>query len=127
MKLTKFSLLVISITVLSLLYVHQQVELIKLSYAIASSEKQVLHLLDQRDRLVYNLNNLEAPLRLEKSLFAKETAFEFPARWQLIEIAEAPKETSRDFMKLANFPKRSLLENITQLFSLRAEAQAQEK
>ena len=60
------SLIMISfLTLVALIYVHQQVELLKLSYAIDYKEKKLKDILDRKEVLGYNISNLEDPSRLE--------------------------------------------------------------
>ena len=56
------------ITLVALVYVHQQIELIKLSYAIECKEKKLKEILDHNEGLGYNIENLEDPARLEQIL-----------------------------------------------------------
>ena len=61
MKLFRTIASVAVITLVALVYVHQQVELVKLSYSIETKEKKLRVMLDRKERLDYNINNLEAP------------------------------------------------------------------
>ena len=68
MRIFRFITGMTIITLFSLVYVHQQIESVKLSYGIESREARVKDLLDRREVLRYNINNLESPSRLERSL-----------------------------------------------------------
>ncbi len=82
------SILTIAIfTVASLMYVHQQVELVKLSYLIEKKEKGLNVVLDRREQLSYNIKNLESPSRLEKTLLAKNIDITFPRKGDVIMMA----------------------------------------
>lgn len=71
-------------TVASLMYVHQQVELVKLSYLMEKKEKKLNEVLDRRDHLSYNIKNLEAPSRLESVLLAKKIDITFPRKGNVV-------------------------------------------
>ncbi|NQT22975.1 MAG: hypothetical protein HQ579_05990 [Candidatus Omnitrophica bacterium] len=70
-KLKKFLLSACIIALLSFLYVHQQVESLKVGYSIQSNQKTHSYFLDQRGRLVYNLSKLKSPQELDKRLHAE--------------------------------------------------------
>ena len=55
MRLFKSIIPISFVTALALLYVHQQVELVKLSYAIEYKEKKVKDMLDRKGGLGYNI------------------------------------------------------------------------
>jgi hypothetical protein len=88
MRIIRSMLPIVIFTTASLMYVHQQVELVKLSYLIEKKEKGLKELLDRRDRLSYNIKNLEAPSRLESALLAKDIDITFPRR---VNVVKAPR------------------------------------
>lgn len=90
MRIYKFSINLIFITLLALLYVHQQVQLVKISYTIEANEKDVATLLDQNKALMYNINKLKSPVSLEKNFLATKKEFGIPQQWQIVEV-EVPK------------------------------------
>jgi hypothetical protein len=71
------------------MYVHQQVELVKLSYLIEKKEKKLNEVLDRREQLSYNIQNLEAPSRLESALLAKNIDMTFPRKGNVVKMARA--------------------------------------
>ncbi|MCX5680574.1 MAG: hypothetical protein NTZ95_08065 [Candidatus Omnitrophica bacterium] len=87
MRLVKSILPIMIFTVASLMYVHQQVELVKLSYNIEKKEKKLNEVLDRREQLSYNIKNLEAPSRLESALLAKNIDITFPRKGNVIQMA----------------------------------------
>lgn len=78
------------ITLAALVYVHQQVELVKLSYEIDCKEKLLKTIIDRRDILQYNMSNLESPSRLEKILLSRNINVSLPKRAQIIRLVRAP-------------------------------------
>ena len=112
---------------MALLYVHQQVELVKLSYSIQNKEKALKDLSDYRERLKYNIDNLETPSRLEQMLIAKNIDYAFPKKGQVVNIvvpANAAKHT--ELMGEMGVERRSGF-GIFEFLTPRAEAQAKEK
>ena len=72
------------VTALALAYVHQHVELVKLSYTIRHNEMRLAKLLDHNEQLGYNIRNLENPSRLEKILQAQHIETFMPKRGQVV-------------------------------------------
>ena len=112
------------ITLLALLYVHQQVEMVKLSYAIEYKESLLKDVLDRNDGLGYNIGNLESPSRLEQVLLAKRIDITFPAKGQVVNAANPRVRSGRDgrFYTL-NTLKKADTWGIFDFFTSRAEAQ----
>ena len=86
MRLSRSVLPIVIFTVASLMYVHQQVELVKLSYLMEKKEKRLNEALDRREQLSYNIKNLEAPSRLESALLAKNIDITFPKKGNVVNM-----------------------------------------
>ncbi len=128
MRLLKSLTLISIITLVALIYVHQQVELVKLSYSIEHKEKKLKDILDRKESLGYNVNNLEAPLRLEQALLSKNVEITFPRRANVVKIARL-KYNSRgsEAIRSIGLERKFNLFGITEFLSPRAEAQAKER
>jgi hypothetical protein len=128
MRLFRSATYITVITFAALLYVHQHVELLKLSYTIEYKEKTLKEMLDRRGSLGYNINNLEAPSRLENVLSARKVDLVFPKRLQIFKIPSAAYG-----LKGTESVLRMGLENKFNIFGIleflgpRAEAHAREK
>lgn len=90
MRLFKHIILLGIITLTALVYVHQQVELVKLSYTIDCKEKKLKEMLDRKGILRYNVSNLESPSRLEKVLLARKVLISYPKKGRIIRLARNP-------------------------------------
>jgi hypothetical protein len=113
-------------TLVALLYVHQQVELVKLSYAIGCREKKLKDILDRHEGLGYNIGNLEAPCRLEEALLAQRIEVAFPKQANVVRMASLrPAGRVRQLHAMAT--KTSGAFGIFDFLSPRAEAQTHEK
>lgn len=112
----------------ALIYVHQQVELVKLSYSIENKEKKVKDMLDRRESLGYNVNNLEAPYRLEQVLLARNVDITFPKRANVVRIAKL-RHSSRgeERIRSSGLERKFNLFGIAEFLSPRAEAHARER
>lgn len=89
MELSKFLFVVVLLTAVALAYVHQQVGLLKINYAIYHNRENLAVLLDQNSALMYNVDNLQSPFYLEQTLSRKKVDLEIPSRWHTIGFAEA--------------------------------------
>jgi hypothetical protein len=120
--------MIFGVTALGLIYVHQQVELLKLSYAIDYKEKKLEQILDRKESLGYNIKELENPSRLENVLHAKRVTIAFPKKGQIIRIASAPiRMKTEEALKSAAVETKSGAMRIFEFLGLRAEAQAKER
>lgn len=115
------------VTLAALIYVHQQVELVKLSYAIDYKEKNLEDMLDRKQNLEYNINNLEAPSRLEKVLVSRKVDIAFPKRSQVVRAANYSHNTRSSAIRAAGVERKVNRFGIFEFFGLKAEAQAKEK
>jgi len=123
MKSSRFINIII-LTVLfsfgALIYVHQEVEIVKTSVLINKNRQRVTLLLDQYRSLVYNLSRLEAPKRIEDTLSLNEITLCMLEkgniqRFQRPEAAEAEIEEELK-------PRISFLARMFDRFSTKAEA-----
>ena len=116
------------VTAMALLYVHQQVELVKLSYAIETKEKNLKDMLDLKEGLGYNINNLEAPLRLEQALSAKRVELTFPRKAQVVKAAKAAFDSKREErILISSIERKPGIFGIIEFFGSAREAQAKER
>lgn len=85
--ITKFLILLIFSTALSLYYVSQQNALLSLSYEIGQDQSMINSLLDQNNILVYNTYKLKSPNSLEEALVAENILLSSPEKDQIIYLA----------------------------------------
>lgn len=78
-------------TLVALAYVHQQVELLRINYAINCNQDNLSLLLDQNSALRYNVDSLQSSFYLERAFVEKEANLEVPSRWYTIGLAEASR------------------------------------
>jgi hypothetical protein len=108
--------------------VHQQVELVKLSYDIESKERIVKDMLDRNGRLGYNIGNLEAPSRLEGALIARKIDVAFPKKGNVVTVARRSSGQRNEMvLRSSGIEKRALAVGLIDFFTQSREAQAREK
>lgn len=88
MKPAKFIFCIWIIMGFSLLYVWQQVELVKISYEIREAKCEASHLLDQNRSLRYNVASLSSPSRLAKEKLVRNLGLEPPRSLELVRLIE---------------------------------------
>lgn len=122
--------MIMIITLVALIYVHQQVELVKLSYTIECRDKNLKEALDRNEALVYNINNLESPSRLEQVLLSKKIDVMFPKKKNVVgatRLASRVIAKNKDHIQTAGIERRVNILGVFDFFSPKAEAQAKEK
>ena len=127
MRLLKPLASIAVVTLVALVYVHQQVELVKLSYSIETKEKELKVVLDRKERLDYNINNLEAPSRLEKVLISKNIDVGFPGKHNVMKVARFTSGNMEEGIRATSLDRKFNLFGIVDFLSPRAEAQVKER
>ena len=117
MKVARFFSVTVMTTLLTLLYVYQNVEVINIGYDITRNEQQLSSSLDEHKQLVYNLNKLESPVGLSKRLFLEKIEL-VEADAENVYYACANYETDQDTLS----PRVSMLERFLDSISVTAEA-----
>jgi hypothetical protein len=123
MRMLRTVLFISFLTAVALIYVHQQVELVKLSYAIGCKEKRLKEILDHNEGLGYNIENLEDPARLEQVLVAKNVEVAFPKRDHIVMARRVNYGRYDDRIRAAGTENKINLFGILEVFSQKAEAQ----
>lgn len=128
MKLVKMLSYVSIVTMLALVYVHQQVELVKISYAIECKDKRVRDMLDRREGLEYNIDNLTATSRLERVLISRKIDVTLPKRGNVVKMAKSLSRVRREeVLRTSAIERRAGILEIFDLIIPKAEAQAKER
>ncbi len=96
-------------TVLCLLYVFQQTEIVKLGYRIRSAEKVLESCLDKKVALEYTLSSLESPVNIDKSLFLKSDGFEMARSFKLVKL---DNKRTIDRTRLAKAGRQSIFKRL---------------
>ena len=114
MKIYRFSIILVFITLVALLYVHQQVQLVKIGYKIEANERDVTSLLDQNKTLMYNITKLKSPVYLEKKFLASTKEFNIPQQWQVVELTTPRAE--KEPIKIAQVKKGPIVLALFRIF-----------
>jgi hypothetical protein len=128
MRLFKYIILLGIVTLAALVYVHQQVELVKLSYAIDCKEKKLKELLDRKGTLRYNISNLESPSRLEKVLLDRKVSVSYPKKGQVIRLARNPSRVpNRRSLRVSGLQERAAIFKLFDFLGGRPDINVREK
>jgi len=117
MKLSKFLLTISSITLISLLYVYQQTEIVRLAYVGEKKTTVFQDLLDKNSILRYNIGRSVSLVQLGSKISGSAN-YEMPATYRLVKLAP-----SRDILRpgAQALKKESLL---SRLFGIKTQAEA---
>ncbi|MDD5174209.1 MAG: hypothetical protein PHV48_05235 [Candidatus Omnitrophica bacterium] len=127
MRLFKYIMILGMVTLTALVYVHQQVELVKLSYEIDCKEKKLKEILDRKGVLRYNISNLESPSRLERVLLERKVSVFYPKKGQIIRLARKPSYTPNPSLRVSGLGERAGIFKLFDFLSGRPEINAREK
>lgn len=94
--MAKFLLSLFIITTLSLSYVSQQVKLVEYSYSINNNTRDLSLLIDDNERLRYNVASLRTPLSLKQTLANNNINLDTPQDWHKIRLARTEQKNSRN-------------------------------
>ncbi|MFH1678752.1 MAG: hypothetical protein ABH914_03940 [Candidatus Omnitrophota bacterium] len=116
MNLAKFSIIVLLITLLASLYVHQQIRIVQLAYQEQEKLACLKGLIEENKRLNYNLNCRTSLISIAG--LWKDGDFEWPQREQLVSLQTMQKidEGSHEIIK-----KEGML---ARFFRIRSQAEA---
>ena len=92
MRIARFLSGFIVVTCVALLYVHQQLALVKLSYELRKNNKVFCELLDQHKFLAYTIESLKSPQKVEKVLARRNVNLAIPPVWQVVKVSQESSE-----------------------------------
>ena len=102
--MSRFLSSVIIITMLSIGYVYQQVNLIEQSYRINFNSKRLSLLIDQNESLRYNVASLKSPGNLKQRLVSNSINLDTPQNWYSIRLAkQEPKLEKSETKNIGSF------------------------
>jgi hypothetical protein len=127
MKVFRTVTVIALVTLTALIYVHQQVELVKLSYVIGFKEKKLKDMLDRNEGLGYNIANLEDPTRLEQVLLSKNIEISFPRQGNVVRAAKALCPADQANLGAIGIERPFNIFGVLEIFSPRAEAQTRDR
>lgn len=122
MKIYRFLTVTVAFTAAALIYVSQQTALVRISYDIKQKEKSYSELLDRNKILLYNIELLESPARLERALLAKKMKYEVPSKESMILVSSGGGKPSNVKAAVGMFGR--IRQVTASLFTLGPEAQA---
>lgn len=115
MRLSKFLMLMVFITALSLLYVYQQTEVMRLAYAGQKKITSFEDLLDKNSVLRYNLGKRISLVRIGE--LSESGDFQMPDTYKLVKLS------SRQRLKVSAGARKK--ENLaSRIFGVKQEAEA---
>ncbi len=124
MKLSRFFLVMIFLTILSLVYIQLQVQIYDLAYQGKNREHQMRKLMDENSHVTYRICLLKSANHLGVKLLTEDSQMCFLDNRNVLQVKTSVPE-SQGTMGLASLPKSEnpvrILQNI---FSLKSQAEA---
>lgn len=118
MKLSKFLLVVFSLTLFSLLYVWQQTEIFRLAYVGQKKFSTFENLLDKNSILRYNLKSDTSLIQMGDKL-AKTNDFGIPDTYWLVRA-----DNNKQNLNIASRPASNRLNLVSRIFSVKRQVEA---
>lgn len=119
MRLPKFLIVISTVTLLAMIYVHQQTEIFYLAYGREKKQANLQELIDRNNILRYNTSLLSSLPYLDKKLFVNNADFEIPQEQRLVKLILVEKELN----VANNFKKReNLFSKFFNIMTQQAEA-----
>ena len=100
MRTTRYLFTTALVTVLGLLYVFQQTQVIQLGYRITAEERRLEEAQDRRTALEFTLSTLESPVSIEQNFMLPNGSFEMPSALRLVKV-EVPAAASAAALSVA--------------------------
>ncbi len=99
--------------------------MIEYSYRVNNSNKKVCLLIDENERLRYNVASLSSPVNLQKSLIAKRIDMDTQHTWRNIRLAKQQTQSKQE-AAVRNNPLRVAARVFSDMLTPKREAIAQE-
>lgn len=111
--MAKYLLIIVAVSALMVLYVHIQISLFHVSYAIDDQMNKRAEKLDEFRRLKFEIDQLKAPPQLEKKMNELALGMGLPKE---ILVMRVPMPTMLHPAVMKSAPVRPLPEGVTSLF-----------
>ncbi len=123
MRLSKFLIFMIGITLTALVYIQLQVQIFHLAYQGKQREKIIQRLKDDNGDVMYNICALKSANHLGVKLLNEDSEMQFMERTQIVLVTTPAKETEQKALAFSRQRNRGLA-FLSNLFSLKAQAEA---
>lgn len=106
MKLSRFFVLILVVTVCAAVYINQQTKILLVSYDLQKKQEIYGYLLDHREELLYNTAKMTSPQNLQSALARQNICMQRPEMAQIVKIVKtenlheaAAKNSGLGFLK----------------------------
>ena len=123
MKFLKFTKILIFMTILSLIYIHLQIQIIGLAYQGKEREKGMLRLAEVNGHLKYEILALTSSNHLGVKMLSENSKMEFMDSQDIVQVSYVPEHSVTQVSETEK-PKKPLLSLLS--FAKEAEANGQE-
>ena len=126
MRLPKYVRLMLAFTVLSLIYIHMQMQIFTLAYQAKTREKEIIELSENNGVVAYDILKLKSANNLGGQLLNEESKLHFHDKTNVVQIVSAQSEIKPAQTVSTSITKKT--NALLSLFSLKPapEARAEE-
>ena len=125
MKLVQFLKIALGVTVLSLIYIFMQMQIITLAYQGKYKEKQMKKMIEENGYLTYSILTLKSSSHLGGKMLAENSSMQFADPQSVVEVAMPRTKTKRKSVNKAE--KLEKPNYLLSLISLKSQAEAKQE
>ena len=122
MRFLRFLKVMATLTVLAVVYIHLQIQIIKLAYNAKNKEQQIQKLLEEQGRITYEILTLKSANHLGVKLLNDKSDMKFLDHSSIVKV-ETP-EIVREQIHLVTGERVKKPNLFASIFSLRSQAEA---
>jgi len=123
MKLSKILQLLSIVTILSLIYIHMQMQIIQLAYEGKVKEKRIIDLKEDNGMMAYNISRLKSANHLGGRLLSEHSGLKFRDNGSIVQLVTAGWQSEvEDDVAKENAQKK--ITPLMKFFSMLSQAEA---
>ena len=123
MKLSKFIMIILFCTIISLIYIQLQIQIFELAYQGKNKEEQLQKIIDVNDRVTYNILTLKSADHLGIKLLKENSKLQFLDQEYIVRL-ETPSQFLEDEVLVKSADSEKNTNIFLSLFSLKSKAEA---
>ncbi len=123
MKLSKFIMIILFCTIISLIYIQLQIQIFELAYQGKNKEEQLQKIIDVNDRVTYNILTLKSADHLGIKLLKENSKLQFLDQEYIVRL-ETPSQFLEDDVLVKSADSEKNTNIFLSLFSLKSKAEA---
>lgn len=127
MRLSKFIKFMLLVTVLSLIYIHMQMQIFDLAYKGKRKEKKIINLSENNNMLTYNILQLKSACHLGLNLLEENSGLQFSDNNSIVHLMTPEAMSAEEEILAASISPKKTNPILSFLSSRAREARAAEQ